>query len=352
MTTVSILGSGIMGTALTFPLSDNGHDVRLVGTFLDREIIDSIRATGVHPNLDLKVPETVRAYQLEEAEEAFEGAQVAMSGVNSFGVRWAGEQFASLLKPGMHVLSIAKGMEATGNGDLRILPEVLAEEVPPKLREEVSWSAIGGPSIAGEVAVRRDTCVVFTSGDADVLEQLAATFRTDYYHVWTNTDFIGVEVCAATKNCYALGLGFMEGILDRERESEARYRNYNYGAALFGQAARELGQFMKLLGGRPETPYGLPGVGDMFVTSMGGRNVKVGRLVGSGLRFSDARERMPGVTLEGAAAIEVIGGALPKLTEHGIIESEDFPLMRHLHAVVALNAPLDIPWDTFFGDEA
>jgi glycerol-3-phosphate dehydrogenase (NAD(P)+) len=352
MTTVSVLGSGVMATALTFPLVDNGHDVRLVGTHLDRDIIDSIRATGVHPNLDRKVPETVRAYQLEEAEEAFEGAQIAMSGVNSFGVHWAGKQFASLLKPGMIVLSITKGMEAEENGDLRILPDVLAEEVPPDVREQISWSAIGGPSIAGEVAVRRDTCVVFTSRDADVLEKLVATFRTDYYHVWTNTDFIGVEVCAATKNCYALGAGFMEGILDRKGESESRYRNYNYGAALFGQATRELGQFMELMGGKPETPYGLSGVGDMFVTSMGGRNVKVGRLVGSGLRFSEAREQMPGVTLEGAAAIEVVGSALPKLTERGIIEPEDFPLMRHLHAVVALNEPLDMPWDTFFGDEA
>src|SRR5215217_1902455 len=352
MTTVSVLGAGVMATALTFPLVDNGHDVRLVGTHLDRGIIDSIRATGVHPNLDLKVPETVRAYQLEEAEEAFEGAEVAMSGVNSFGVRWAGEQFASLLKPGMHVLSIAKGMEATGNGDLRILPEVLAEEVPPKLGEQVSWSAIAGPSIAGEVAVRRDTCVVFTGRDAEVLEMLAATFRTDYYHVWPSTDFIGVEVCAATKNCYALGAGFMEGILDRKGEQEARFRNYNYGAALFGQAARELGRFMELLGGEPETPYGLAGVGDMFVTSMGGRNVKVGRLVGSGLRFSEARGRMPGVTLEGAAAIEVIGGTLPKLTERGIIEPEEFPLMRHLHSVVGLDEPLDMPWPTFFGGES
>jgi glycerol-3-phosphate dehydrogenase (NAD(P)+) len=31
---------------------------------------------------------------------------------------------------------------------------------------------------------------------------------------------------------------------------------------------------MELLGGEPETPYGLAGVGDMFVTSMGGRNVR------------------------------------------------------------------------------
>jgi glycerol-3-phosphate dehydrogenase (NAD(P)+) len=352
VTTVSVLGSGVMATALATPLADNGHEVRLVGTHLDREIIDSIQKTGVHPNLDLKVPEGVRAYQLEEAEEAFEGAEIAMSGVNSFGVRWAGKQLASLLKPGMHVLSIAKGMEATENGDLRILPEVLAEELPPDLREQVSWSAIAGPSIAGEVAVRRYTCVVFTGRDAGVLQKLAATFRTNHYHVWTNTDFVGVEVCAAIKNCYALGAGFMEGILDREGLSEARYRNYNYGAALFAQGTRELGQFMELLGGKPDTPYGLPGVGDMFVTSMGGRNVKAGRLVGSGLRFSEARERMPGVTLEGAAAIEVIGSALPKLTERGIIQPEDFPLMRHLHAVVALNEPLDMPWDTFFGDDA
>jgi glycerol-3-phosphate dehydrogenase (NAD(P)+) len=351
MTTVSVLGSGIMATALAFPLSDNGHEVRLIGTHLDREIIDSIKETGVHPGLDLEVPQAASAFQLEEAEEAFDGAEVVMSGVNSFGVRWAGEQPSSLLEPGMHVLSIAKGMEATQGGDLRILPEVFAGEVPEPLRQQVSWSAIAGPSIAGEVAVRRDTCVVFTGRDAGVLEEMSGLFRTPCYHVWTSTDIVGVEVCAAAKNCYALGAGFMDGILDRENESEARYRNYDYGAALFGQATRELGRFMQLLGGEPETPYGLAGVGDMFVTSMGGRNVKVGRLVGSGLRFSEARDRMPGVTLEGAAAIEVIGGALPKLTERGIIEQGDFPLMRHLHSVVASDEPLDMPWSTFFGGE-
>src|ERR671916_3088542 len=106
MTTVSILGSGIMATALSFPLTDNGHEVRLVGTHLDREIIDSIQKTGVHPKLDLKVPEGVRAYQLEEAGEAFEGAQIVMSGVNSFGVRWVSEQLALLLRPGVMVIAV------------------------------------------------------------------------------------------------------------------------------------------------------------------------------------------------------------------------------------------------------
>src|SRR5829696_6056947 len=115
MTTVSILGSGIMATALAFPLSDNGHEVRLVATHLDREIIDSIKDTGVHPGLDLEVPPAVSAFQIEQAEEAFDCAEVVMSGVNSFGVRCAGGWLASLLRPGTHVLSIAKGMEATEN---------------------------------------------------------------------------------------------------------------------------------------------------------------------------------------------------------------------------------------------
>lgn len=352
MTTVSVLGSGIMATALSFPLSDNGHEVRLVGTHLDREIIDSIKETGVHPGLELKVPEGVRAYQLEEAEEAFDGADIAMSGVNSFGVQWASEQFASLLKPGMMVIAVTKGMEVEDEGNLRILPEVLAEQVSQDVKEQVSWSAIVGPAIAGEVAVRRDTCVAFTGEDMDVLDKLAGIFRTDHYHVWTNIDFIGCEACAAIKNCYAFGAGFMDGILDREGEQEAKYRNYNYGAALFGQATRELGHWMELLGGKPETPYGLPGVGDMFVTSMGGRNVKAGRFVGAGVPFSEVQnDRMKGVTLEGVAAIRVIGGALEKLTGRGVVREEDFPLMRHLYAVVAEDEPLNMPWQMFFSGQ-
>jgi glycerol-3-phosphate dehydrogenase (NAD(P)+) len=153
------------------------------------------------------------------------------------------------------------------------------------------------------------------------------------------------------KNCYALGAGFAEGMLERAHQSGSKDRDYNYSAALFAQGAVEIVQMMPILGGRPETPIGLAGVGDMYVTSQGGRNVRAGRLVGTGLSFSEVRKRMPGVTLEGAAAITVIGGALPKLTERGIIKPEDFPLMRHLHAVIAKDEPLNMPWDTFFGPQ-
>ena len=85
MAVITVLGSGIMATALATPLTDNGHEVRLVGTHLDREIISSIQLTGVHPNLGLEVPAGVTAYQLEEAAQAFDGVDLVMSGVNSFG---------------------------------------------------------------------------------------------------------------------------------------------------------------------------------------------------------------------------------------------------------------------------
>ena len=86
--------------------------------------------------------------------------------------------------------------------------------------------------------------------------------------------------------------------------------------------------------------------------SPGGRNVRAGRLLCGGLLFSDARARIGDITLEGAAAIQVIGGALPKLTDRGVIGPDDFSLLRQLHTVVAQDQPLAMPWNAFFGGEA
>ena len=351
MATLAVLGAGLMATALATPFTDNGGEVRLVGTHLDRAIVDSIRSTGVHPNLNLAVPPNVTAYQLEDAAEAFDGVDLVMSGVNSFGVDWAGERLASLLRPGMHVIALAKGMQADADGNLTILPRALMAQLPEELRGRVSISAIAGPSIAGEVAIRRHTCVVFTGEDPEVLAMWKGLFETDFYHVWTSTDFVGVEVCAATKNCYAFGAGFMHGQLTALGETDGQYVNFNYGAALFGQASVEMTEFMDLLGGQRSTVLGLPGIGDCFVTSMGGRNVKVGSLVGAGLTFTEARDRMPGVTLEGAAAIQVIGDAFERLTERGVLQPDQFPLLRHLHEVVAKDRAVNVPWKTFFGSD-
>jgi glycerol-3-phosphate dehydrogenase (NAD(P)+) len=351
MSTIVIIGSGVMGSALAMPLADNGHDVRLVGTHLDREIIEAIRATGVHPGLGRELPAAVRSYQLEELETAFAEAEIVVSGVNSFGVRWAGEQLAPLLQRDQIVLAIAKGVDADEQGNLRILPEVLAEPIPSDVREQVRWAAIVGPSIAGEVAARRESCVVFCGEDQAALDRLAATFRTDWYHVWTSMDLVGAEICAAAKNCYALSVGLAEGELERRGEAGSTDRAHNYEAALFAQATAEIREWVALMGARPETPLWLPGVGDMYVTSTGGRNVRVGELVGAGMGFTAAAARLDNPTLEGAAAIKVFGAALVKLTERGVVAEDAFPLMRHLYEIIGLERPLNMPWSRFFGGE-
>ena len=342
----------MMGSALTVPLSDNGHDVRLVGTHLDREIIESIKQSHVHPGLDAALPDSFDAYQLEEAPDAFAGAEIVLSGVNSFGVRWASKQLERLLPDGALVIAIAKGLEGGEDGELRILPDVLAESWSPSQRAGHPVSAITGPSIAGEVAARRHTCVAFAGCDRAALDRLAATFRTETYRVWISTDLIGCEVSAALKNCYALGIGLAEGVLEAQGGSDSPDRMHNYEAALFAQGAAEMQQIVVLLGGKSETVGWLPGVGDMYVTSTGGRNVRVGRLLGTGMRFDEASAELGHPTLEGAAAIREIVEALTKLTERGLVASGDFPLLRHLYGVIALDQPVDMPWSSFFGGDA
>lgn len=352
MTTVAILGSGIMATALTFPLADNGHEIRLVGTHLDREIIDSIQRTGCHPDLDLVVPDAVTAYQLEDAETAFEGAEVVMSGVNSFGVEWVGDQLSRLLKPGQILLSVTKGMVADEEGNLEIIPHVLQRAVGEELASQIKWAAIVGPSIAGEVAVGHDTAVVFCGEDQEVLDKLADMFRTDYYHVWTSTDFVGAEVGAATKNIYAFAAGFGEGLQRKQGGEEDRYRRLNMSSAIFAQGAIEMHRFFEMFDADTSMVRSLPGVGDMHVTSAGGRNVKAGTLVGAGIPFSEVRDsHMKGVTLEGVNAIRVIGSAIEKLTDRGEVKPEEFPLLRHLHGIIVHDEELNIPWSKFFGGE-
>lgn len=143
---------------------------------------------------------------------------------------------------------------------------------------------------------------------------------------------------AAMKSCYAFGAGSMQSLLDAMGKTAGdRYVNYNYRAALLGQASMEMIQLMELLGDKPATPIGSPGVGDCFVTSTGGHNMRYGRLIGLGVAFGQARAQMPGVILEGATTIAVVGRAMVHLTKRGIIPPERFPPLCHLYEVVGLD---------------
>ena len=141
MSVITVVGSGMMGSALSVPACDNGHEVRLVGTHLDREIIASLQADRFHPTLKRTLPEGIKAFQLEEIQEALAGSDVVICGVNSFGVEWFGEKILPLIPGHIPVLAVTKGLRERGNGELEPFPHYWQGLVENRL----SINAIGGP---------------------------------------------------------------------------------------------------------------------------------------------------------------------------------------------------------------
>ena len=224
MAKIAIVGAGFMGTATAWPLSDNGHEIRLVGTHLDGEIIKSCKEKHFHPRLGRMLPAGVEPFYVEEIESALDGVDFVVSGVNSWGVHWIGRTLGPYLRADQFVISVTKGLESDDNGDIVILPDTLAAELPDAVRDRVHLAAIGGPCIAGELAGRRQTCVAFGCRSGDAAERLASIFRTPYYHVWPTTDLTGLEICAALKNAYTLGVGLAAGMLEKSGGTERSWR--------------------------------------------------------------------------------------------------------------------------------
>jgi glycerol-3-phosphate dehydrogenase (NAD(P)+) len=366
MAIVTILGAGRMGAAVTWPLLDNGHEVRLVGTHLDDDIIQSLRERCFHPGLKRRIPDGVQPYLLGELPRALEGADVIVSGVNSLGVRWAGRTLAPLLWPGAVILSLTKGVEADGD-TLRIMPEVLAAELPDTLRHHVSINAVAGPVLAYELSGRRISATVFAGHDEAPLLALRDIFANDYYRVWCSTDLVGVETFAALKNAYVVGIGSARGMLEAAGgPDEIGAHMHNTAALLFAAAAKELAYLadmmrqMKNPGFRRVWAWDRPAIseasvanlqaaGDLYVTATGGRTFRLGWLLGTGLTYSQAREVMQEDTLEGAFAVLEMAKVLPVWQREGWVAESELPMLRAIIRALTEDAPLQLPWGDLMG---
>ena len=228
-------------------------------------------------------------------------------------------------------------------------PTFFVTACPVPRRGDVRLAAVGGPSIAGELAAHRHTCVVVTGEDATELARLASLLRTAYYHVWPDPDFIGVEVCVAMKNIYALAVGLVGGFLEKEGPADNGTVMHNLAAGIFAQGLWETAYMVEKLGGQRSSVFTLPGAGDLYVTSMGGRNGRMGRLLGQGMPFSVAkREQMPDDTIEGAQLAQSIGPAVERMVAAGELDAAAIPLMLTMIRIVCYDAPAEIPWDDFF----
>ncbi|CAA9541445.1 MAG: Glycerol-3-phosphate dehydrogenase [NAD(P)+] [uncultured Thermomicrobiales bacterium] len=330
MARVTILGAGDMGTALATPLAANGHDVRLWGTHLDREIVGLLQGGGPHPRLKTPLPAGVRVFADGEAGAALAGAEIAVVAVTSSAVRSVIAPLASRLAGVGTLLTVAKGFERGPDGQVLLLPDVLRRHHTGPV------VAVGGPSKANEVAAGQPTAVVFAGEDAAAVARCRDAFATESYHVESSADPVGVEVAAAMKNAYAVALGVADGL-----ERRTGRPHHNLKAALFPRAVAEMGALAAALGGQATTVAGLAGAGDLQVTITSGRNRLLGERIGGGEAAAAAAAALAGggTTIEGYAAAAFGHELATAAVASGRAAPGTFPVLDALHAVLYRAAP-------------
>ncbi len=344
MAIVTIIGAGMMGSALAFPARENGHTVRLVGTHLDKEIIDTCMRTNRHPKFNRDFPAGVGFYQIEEMESAIEGAELIIGGVSSFGVDWFGDAVLPNISAHIPVLTVTKGLMDTPDGRLLTYPAVWEE----KLRRHgktLSLNAVGGPCTSYELVAHDQTEVAFCGKDMATLRRIREIMETDYYHISLSTDVVGIESAVALKNGYALGIALTIG-LNQRVFGEKSVLHYNSQAAVFGQSIREMAKLLAIQGAGALDNLAV-GAGDLYVTVYGGRTRLVGILLGRGLTIDEARAELNGVTLESLVVAERVARAIRAKAAQGEVDPAEFPLLMHVDEILTKKAPVAIPWDAF-----
>jgi glycerol-3-phosphate dehydrogenase (NAD(P)+) len=338
---LAVVGAGMMGSALCVPLADRGHDVRLIGTPLDADSVRALRDSRRHPRLGAELPEGVRCYFDAELEAAASDADAFVLGVSSAGVGWAAGVLGPLLaRQARPVALLSKGLDLAPDG-LRVLSDVFAGGVG------CAPVAIGGPCIAGELARRVPTLGVLGGRDVAQARRFADWLETAYYLPHVSGDALGVQLCSALKNAYAMGVGLGAGLHERSGGERGSVAMHNYEAAVFARAIVEMGAIVGALGGDVATVWGLAGSGDLTVTCNGGRTGRFGALLGRGHSASEARTLMAGATLECLEVLAVLERALA-LGLLGGLARRDLPLLAHLIELGLHDAPLAMPLSELF----
>ena len=345
MSVVTILGAGVMGSAMCLPARDRSHDVRLVGTHLDIAIIDSVRTSRRHPRLDVELPPGVSPFHHGELAQALgTDTELVILGVSSAGVNWAIERLCEALTGPLAVVMITKGMHASGTA-LTALPDFVQSEIRRRKGFDLPVAAIGGPCIAGELAVRRHTGTVIAARDIELARSLCAMLETDYYHPRASADVTGVETCAAFKNFFAIAVGWAAGQLEKLPAADNRAFNHNAAAIVFDQAVTEMMLLTRALGGQAESVWGMPGAGDLYVTCQAGRNSRLGNNLGRGLTYAQVKDGpMKGDTIEGAELGLAVAETLETMMAAGVLDKSRLPVTVALLAALTRDKPLSIPW--------
>ncbi len=185
-------------------------------------------------------------------------------------------------------------------------------------------SVLKGPCLAKELARKKQTSVIIANKNIKIAKWIGKIISTKYYIIEFSKDVIGVEVCSAIKNIYAMIIGAGQ--------------NLNTSSSLFQKSINEMKYLTKYFKGKESTTLGLAGVGDLYVSAAGGRNSKMGSYLGKGFTFKNAKKKfMPKDTVEGEQLVREIAPFVLKK-----INRKKIPLMISLFRTIINNKKLKI----------
>ena len=235
-------------------------------------------------------------------------------------IRSTCQKMKQYVRAGQIIVNVAKGIE---ENTLYTLTDIIEEELP-----YADACVLSGPSHAEEVSRRLPTTCVVSSRTRKTAEYLRSVFVSPVFRVYISPDMLGIELGGALKNVIALAAGTADGL---------GYGD-NTKAALITRGIAEIARLGIKMGGKPETFYGLTGIGDLIVTcaSVHSRNRKAGYLMGQGYTMEEAMKEVQ-MVVEGVysakAALEL---SRKYQVEMPIVEQVNKVLFEHKNAEEAV----------------
>ena len=342
MKKIIIIGAGAMGSAFAVPCVENENDVTIVGTHLEDDLIkDIISNEYFHPGLKTKLPKEIKFVQFNELQPILEkDVDLIVAGISSIGIEWFAKQISKNYKKKLPIVLLTKGLSIVDN-KLTTLSDKIKNILEKNGHSEINISAVKGPCLAAGLANKMRTGTVIANQDKNECQFLKNVISTNYYSTEISEDIYGVEISGAIKNIYSMLIGASEGLSNSKATKELQSKYYlNTAASLIHRSISEMVEFVSHYGGKPETVYGLAGLGDLYVSAIGGRNSLMGKYLGEGYLYNEAKEKfMKDITVEGAQLALEIG---PKILQD--LNPKHFPLMFNMLQTICENKKLEINW--------
>jgi glycerol-3-phosphate dehydrogenase (NAD(P)+) len=280
-----------MGAAMAIAHSRAGLRTAVLGTRYDDASIDAIRTGRPHPALGIVLDPAIEAHPSDGWSGVLQSIERIVIAVSSDGLAdMVGEVASAVPSSALWVIA-TKGWDGQ---TLRTPSEVVASAVGSRDRLVI----LAGPALAPELVAGAPTAMVCASSNVAAAEEVARSLARAGISATVTDDVAGAEIAAAYKNVTAIAVGMCEGLGERLPERVFVHSFANARAALFALGLSDMARLAAPIGGRMETILGPAGAGDLFVTCLGGRNGKFGRLLGSGQGPEQARATI-GSTVEG-----------------------------------------------------